>query len=88
MSTPDPTGLDTEAVLNAFGGVRKGSYGETVCQVSWVVAGIDVHGNMPWLQTGTGVGRDDQPAEGHDPRQLQARNAISHDFGSMEPLRD
>ena len=84
MSIPNRTGLDIVAILNALGGLRKGSYDEGVCKVSWVVAGIDVHGNMRWLQTGTGVRRDDQPAEGHDPRQLQARNAISHGFGSLE----
>jgi hypothetical protein len=56
-------------------------YDETVC---FDVAGIGVHGNMPWLQTGSGVGGDEQAAECHDPRQFQARNAISHNFGSLE----
>jgi hypothetical protein len=42
---------------------------------------------MPWLQTGSGIGSDDQAAECHDPRQFQARNAISHSFGSLERRR-
>ena len=57
------------------------TYDETVC---WHVSGIGVDGNMPWLQTGSGVGGDEQAAECHDPRQFQARNAISHNFGSLE----
>jgi len=57
------------------------THAEAVC---WDIAGIGVHGNMPWLQTGSGIGGDDLAAEGHDPRQFQARNAISHSFGSLE----
>jgi len=35
-------------------------------------------------QTGTEIGSDDHSAEGQDPRQLQARNAIGQGHSSVE----
>ena len=55
-------------------------YDEAVC----LDVGIGVHGNMPWLQTGSGVGGEGHAAGGHDPRQFRARNAIGQDFGRLE----